>query len=166
MISREMMCTENHDFRNLKFLSLANSQVKTRQRHLVCWWRPCCHCVTWDADRVASTAILPANSRRAGRELSRLGFTIAGLAARRVLSVPIIQVSGRGGRDRTRSTTLQESLRYLQSTRTPMLPPSQAVSARPPIRLLPPIPGNPNQALNLPQNPTSPICSRLCLNEM
>ena len=44
--------------------------------------------------------------------------------------------------DGTRSTTLQASLRYLQSTRTPVLLLSPAVSARPPIRLLPPIPGN------------------------
>ena len=44
--------------------------------------------------------------------------------------------------DGTRSTTLQASLRYLQSTRTPVLLLSPAVSARPPIRLLPLIPGN------------------------
>ena len=47
---------------------------------------------------VESAAILPANSRRAGRELSRQGFITACLAARHVLSVPIVQVSGRGGR--------------------------------------------------------------------
>ena len=44
--------------------------------------------------------------------------------------------------DGTRSTTLRARLRYLQSTRTPTHLQSPAVSARPPIRLLPPIPGN------------------------
>ena len=36
---------------------------------------------------VESAAILPANSRRAGRELSRRGFIIAGLAARPTVTV-------------------------------------------------------------------------------
>ena len=44
--------------------------------------------------------------------------------------------------DGTRSITLQASLRYLQSTRMLVLLLSPAVSARPPIRLLPQIPGN------------------------
>ena len=97
--------------------------------------------------RVASAAILPAKSRRAGRELSRRGFIIAGVAARRVLLVPIVQVSGRGGRtawDGTMSTTLQASSQRGRR-RTPTLlrwVRSQTVSTMPPIRLHPPIPGN------------------------
>ena len=41
---------------------------------------------------------LPENSQRAEQELSRRGFIIVGLAARCVLSLPIVQVSGRKGR--------------------------------------------------------------------